>query len=600
MKNNVITILVDSVFSGCIGKNRTNASSTPFIDSLVSDSLVSKNVYSYGPYTDAATKGLYCGNKTLDDYGYYFGINSSDYNHYRVFKENNYETVGIYYPYYLISSKTHQYIDHSIYNSGFIFGSVWFGKLKHYSTRKKSGELSEIDYRVIEKFMVMLFDCWILFYSDVKDGRSRYIVDRIKDHSFDGFEILKKEKKIFEDDPKSYIDSVLESGMNHTLAKINDYDSDKIVLRDFVKKEFKKYRKFHRQIQRIELRNNIKDTTKVLKLLIQSLSNDDRDGLGIRLFENWIMSMFGNFFVKYSSGKKMWQTEASMMNQLYAALDFIDHRDPSDERPFYISIHAEEPHNRLAYFTYDLPDEELVEEEISYLQTLVDNVGEDFKGHLIYQLSLGYIDLCVKRLFSELNKRGLLTNTTIMLTADHGSSYSLNPLRKSMVNNFFVENYRTPLLIWNSDTSQPWKKHYLGKYQGENVFPTLCDIIGIKKPDLWIGKSILDNPDGIEYVITEYMGPGCPDMINRDVWMSVQNNKYIVAIRAKINCTIDKTDIVEIYDVESDPYQLVNLVKRDYDKSEVLSLLRILGDRLDEISSSSNSIISNINTFRVI
>lgn len=92
--NNVITILVDSVFSECISSRKTKASSTPFIDTLLKDSIYTPNMYSFGPYTNAATKGLYCSVPTLEDYGYYFGINASEYNPYRLFKENGYETYG--------------------------------------------------------------------------------------------------------------------------------------------------------------------------------------------------------------------------------------------------------------------------------------------------------------------------------------------------------------------------------------------------------------------------------------------------------------------------------------------------------------------------
>lgn len=58
MKNNVIFFFVDSVTWNYVGKNRAYVSPTPFLDSLRSESLVTTKLYSYAPYTDAATRSL--------------------------------------------------------------------------------------------------------------------------------------------------------------------------------------------------------------------------------------------------------------------------------------------------------------------------------------------------------------------------------------------------------------------------------------------------------------------------------------------------------------------------------------------------------------
>ena len=73
MKNNVICILVDSVIADYFGKTRCFESPTPFIDSLRSEGLVANNMYSHGPYTDAATKSLYTGRNCLDDFAFISG-----------------------------------------------------------------------------------------------------------------------------------------------------------------------------------------------------------------------------------------------------------------------------------------------------------------------------------------------------------------------------------------------------------------------------------------------------------------------------------------------------------------------------------------------
>ena len=235
----VITILIDSVFSKCIGKGVTEISSTPFIDKLAKQGIYAPNVYSFGPYTDAATKGLYCGQPTLDDFGFYYCINGSKSNHFRIFKERGYETFGFYYPYYLLSEKTEQYIDHSIYISGFLYESVWNGKLKQYGDIKNREGLTDFDYQVLEKCLDMVFQCWIKFYNNLGNQEySNLIVNRLKEPNAgeeQGAEALGKEYNKYLINKRKYIDSVLVEGMNHALAKINDYNFDKHINTDLLK-----------------------------------------------------------------------------------------------------------------------------------------------------------------------------------------------------------------------------------------------------------------------------------------------------------------------------------------------------------------------------
>ena len=117
MKNNVIFFFVDSVTWNYVGKNRAYVSPTPFLDSLRSESLVTTKLYSYAPYTDAATRSLFTGRNCLDDYGYFFRTNTSPINHYKAFHDLGYETYDFNYPFYIIGDKQNENIDHRCYNS---------------------------------------------------------------------------------------------------------------------------------------------------------------------------------------------------------------------------------------------------------------------------------------------------------------------------------------------------------------------------------------------------------------------------------------------------------------------------------------------------
>ena len=127
MKNNAIFFFVDSVTWNSIETNQAKVSPTPFLDSLKGECITTTKLYSHGPYTDAATHSLFTGRDCLDDFGYFFKLNTAPIHHYKAFHDAGYETYDFNYPYYIIGNDVANYIDHSIYSSGFIYGSEWGG-----------------------------------------------------------------------------------------------------------------------------------------------------------------------------------------------------------------------------------------------------------------------------------------------------------------------------------------------------------------------------------------------------------------------------------------------------------------------------------------
>ncbi len=96
------------------------------------------------------------------------------------------------------------------------------------------------------------------------------------------------------------------------------------------------------------------------------------------------------------------------------------------------------------------------------------------------------------------------------------------------------------------------------------------------------------------------MGPGCPDMIHRDVWMSIRNNKYLVAVKCKTYSVLDKSKIVEIYDLEEDSKQMSNILELKRNDEEIKNLLAVLEHRYKEICISTKNILEKIESFDVV
>ncbi len=603
--NNVITILIDSMNTKSLGTQKTTISSTPFIDKLAKSGMLADNIYSYGPYTDAATKGLFCGNKTLDDYGYYFGINSSKYNHYKIFKENGYETYGFFYPYYLISSSKQNDIDHRIYTSGFVFSSVWFGKFLFYQDIKKKRTLSSDEYMVLERCLSLVFDCWISFYNDLlkEKNADNLLKQLIKNVDINNCLLeIKKEYQMYEHNKEQYIDELLEKGMEHRLAKLDKIDIDALSNRSFIKeKVYKKHHCFFKKIDKMTKKLNKKNNPFDKKLFKQSVKNVlfKRDRGSLRYLANCYLSRNTVKYQKRNTFKPFWQYESSTMSQFNCLMNILDERK-NTERPFYAFLHLEEPHERISFFSYDINDESLIDNEILTLNETVDGIGDDFKGSIIYQLSLRYVDMCIEKLFGYLKNKNLLDNTTVLITADHGSSYSYYPIRKEVVNCFYRENYNVPLVIWQNNFANPGKV-YNKMYQSRDVLPTLIDIVGISKPSELLGNSIIKNEQGEDTIITEYMGPGCPDMITRDVWMSIRNSNYLLAFKIPINQDFNYKYLCEAYNLQNDPNELINISNEiDFNSVEITTMIEKLKNRFIEIKLSKELYLEKLRNNQII
>lgn len=604
-RDNVIFILVDSVTASCIGTKQTQTTVTPFIDSIAKEGLLADNIYSFAPYTDAATIGLYCGIPTLEKLGYFYGINAADENHFRLFKENGYETFGFFYPYYLVSNKTKQYIDHTVYTAGFEYGSVWGGKLNYYAEQKKKRELTETEYTMIIKCMDMVFSCWFTFYKEIEaGGEAAALVKslRVEERHAGGHSALTSQYNEYTVDKKAYIDRLLDLGMEHPITHINEYCCGKEEYRTFCAEVFERNRKFFRRVnaenQRKNLRNNRLRFKKAVGSALGLAGIGDRSRA--RYIENYGMLLFGNSMMeKRAKNNEHWQEVASFNRQTELLFDALQRRDKN--KPFYASLHVEEAHHNVAYFSYDSLDHELVEQELRYLAPLVENCGRKFSGNLLYLLSIRYVDLCVKRLFSRLEAEGLLENTTVVLVSDHGSSYFFDPIRTHMVNTFHKENYHVPCLMWKKNMKEEAKKTVSAMFTSEDVLPTLCGIADISVPPTLNGKNMYMDEKGREYIITEYMGPGVPDMLSREVWMSIRNARYVIAYKNKISEPLDIRKPYAVYDILNDPKEEHNLWQSFENgfEGELAELAARLNERYQAIQRNTQQIMDRLSELNV-
>lgn len=585
--NNVIFLVVDSVTYEFITAENISKSPIPFINSLASESIIAEKMYSHGPYTDAAIKSLYTGRNCLDDFGYYFKLNSSPVNHFKVFKECGFETFGFYYPYFMIGNEIKKNIDHSIYTSKFAFDSEWGGIYSYYSNIMKCRSLSKLELNLLTKRTRLMFECWEGFYSDLANDPncSDIIKKNIEKFDFESaLKALEMERNTFDADPVSYIYGVLTDGKDHTLWSIDKIDLKACRDDKKIKYVLDKYEDFFEKIEKINRINNYKHNLPSFRRIANGISNYLKCGekSNLLFIKNFLECNDSIKKMKEAAHKEYWEYEASAYKTFCSAIEHLKSRDSG--KPFYLSLHVEDPHEYIDYFSYDVDDLEVIDNEFNVLKNYLDEIKGQFKGSISYYLSLRYIDYSVQRFVADLKRLNVWDNTTLVIVADHGSSYGYYPVHNQHVNCIDNECYHIPFIIRHPqlESSCVVKKYCSSK----DVIPTLLDVLGLECDKNILGKSILsDSHPNLPYVLTEYAGPGCPDLTTKDLWLSARDEKYCVGVKASIDRPFDKNCITEFYNYQNDPKGFYNIVD-SINQFDIDYLLNPLINRLNEIKKA--------------
>lgn len=587
MKNNAILIMLDSVIMESISTGRCKVSPTPFLDSLRNEGLWTTNLYSHGPYTDAATHSLYTGRNTLDDFGYFFKLNTAPINHYRAFHDNGYETIGFYYPYYMMGKNVTQFIDKLYFKAGFEFGSEWGGIYSYYHDIRKKRPLNSDELYMLKKRLDLTFDVWSAFFYKIiyEPEMVRNMDDILTFSDVDkGQKTLLAEKNKYEADKDGYIEDFLSKGLDHIFSTINDVSIDNRISRDFLNSVREKYPAFFKLMERNNVRANLFKTLpspkRILKAFAKYVKTKDKNEL--EFFHNYFGGLFFYKQVYGRWGTKRWQNNPSTRHQFdFVQNTIIPNRDKS--KPFYLCLNIEEAHNNLCFFTYDIQDDKLIEEEINMLHDYIKQLGTDFKGNIVYYLGLRYMDFCIEKFCDYLKTQGLWDNTTLLFTADHGSSYTFYPVHNERVNNFHDECYHIPILIRHPGFTP---KEITTYQYSKDILPTFMDILGLELSPYFKGQSMLKDNKPRKCIITEYMGPGCPDMIQRPVWFSARDENYLVAYKVNLFNGFESGKLCEVYDRRNDYKEYYNIVDK-IDRRKIEYLLDEIKIRYEELGKDT-------------
>jgi membrane-anchored protein YejM (alkaline phosphatase superfamily) len=592
MKKNVYLLILDSFIFDKIGKQEYGPSATPFLDELKSKTINTTNMYSHGPFTEAGATPLLSGNALLNEGGYMHNLNTKKNHFIDVFKKNGYELFDVFHPFFMYSDKTLNKIDHQYFSSGFIFDSVFSNRLDYFISLREQRSLLKEEYEDVIRQLEITFTAWENFLNYNKETEDKYtlIKNATKNIDFNTNRyLLKNEYASFLTDKIKYADSVLNLKKDHPLFKIQDINPADLINEPIVNKYFYKDNKhFLLKVLLLQfwwnLRNNKISSKRFFKSIIDNIKSKKISGYLKSVIFTLSVGVFSYKYRRRNFLKEM----PSFNAHVELTLKVLQKRDTN--KPFMVKIHPEDLHNRTSFFSFDADNKETIVEEINALKTYLSKVSGNFNGSLIYDFSVVYVDLCIRRLFDGLKKMDLLDNTLVAITSDHGCSYVNSPVRDAFVNNFHTENYRIPLYIYMNDVHPYTYSHY---YTNEDVLPTIYELCGISSPKNISGRSIIDKNYSHSYAISEYMGGGCPDMRLRPVNYIIRDEKFLIAYKVKISQVFGDGKIEEIYDLVADKSEENNLVlSNNFEIEKVQYLLNRIKNRHMDLQEQYKSVFN--------
>ncbi len=170
-----------------------------------------------------------------------------------------------------------------------------------------------------------------------------------------------------------------------------------------------------------------------------------------------------------------------------------------------------------------------------------------------YDGEIAYVDEQIGVLLKEIEARGLMENTLVVFTADHGESLGEHGER---THGFFVYDatLKVPLIL-TSSPSLPKDRSIPSRVELVDVFPTVLELVGVSAPDTVQGVSLMGLIDGADSEKATAYSECYVSQLNFGwaplVSLRQDGFKYIEAPRR------------ELYDLSKDPDESENILGAD-------------------------------------
>lgn len=192
-----------------------------------------------------------------------------------------------------------------------------------------------------------------------------------------------------------------------------------------------------------------------------------------------------------------------------------------------------------------------------------------------YYASISYIDAQIGRILNTLEANGQAENTIVVIWGDHGFHLGDHDIWGKLTN--LHTSLRVPLLIKLPGSMR--EQRITSIVELVDLYPTLCDLVGIKKPAHLQGDSLLPLIEGA--VEEDVLDSAYSRMFEGD---TVISSNYIYT---EYNNKGDHEAM--FYDLVNDPLETQNELRSDNYKSRVAVHAGLLRDHIDKAQQFDSS-----------
>jgi len=197
------------------------------------------------------------------------------------------------------------------------------------------------------------------------------------------------------------------------------------------------------------------------------------------------------------------------------------------------------------------------------------DVSDPAKIELLRKLYCAHViqvDEYVKEFFGNLETSGLLDNTVVIITTDHGDEFG-DHASLSHDGKMYSELVNVPLIIYDPDLKE--SKRVDTVVSGVDVSPTIANLFGLDIPDNFHGQPLLP--------LENYKSDGCFGEAIGKLAHKVQPTDRPVHFYQEDNLRIThriEDDKWEMYDISKDPKERDNIIESSKKSEDMKNKLK--------------------------
>jgi arylsulfatase A-like enzyme len=242
------------------------------------------------------------------------------------------------------------------------------------------------------------------------------------------------------------------------------------------------------------------------------------------------------------------------------------------DEPFFLYLHSVDPHDPYApVYPYNQLDEGYVGQidgslnQIRYLEAQKPQLSARDLAHLeaLYDGEIKYNDYHIGLLLDKLERLGILDNTLVIVTSDHGEEF-LEHGSYRHGKNLYEFMIRVPLVMRLPDKI-PAGRRVSSIVQTIDMMPTILDLVGSEIPPQIQGRSLVPLINGEARAVNDiaYVERSDEDTLHVFLSAITDQHKIITYPKGYHNLYNRHGFDKELFDLRSDPGEYDNLSKKE-------------------------------------